>query len=85
VAASRWGIGGSLRAGAAGADDPGVPNPSPGLCEGCRHGRTVRGARSIFWRCARADTEPEFPRYPALPVLRCRGFEAAVAQPEAAP
>jgi hypothetical protein len=45
----------------------------------------VRGARSLFWRCARADTEPEFPRYPSLPVLACRGFEAAAAQPEVAP
>jgi hypothetical protein len=45
----------------------------------------VRGARSLFWRCERADTEPEFPRYPTLPVLRCHGFEAAVPQPEAAP
>ncbi|HEV7467254.1 MAG TPA: hypothetical protein VGP96_13190 [Candidatus Dormibacteraeota bacterium] len=62
-----------------------MPNPSPGLCAGCRHGRTVRGARSLFWRCERADTEPEFPRYPTLPVLRCHGFEAAVPQPEAAP
>lgn len=48
-----------------------------GLCAGCRHARvqtTARGSR--FWRCARAETDPRFARYPRLPVRACEGFEA---------
>ena len=61
---------------------------SPGLCERCRFGRTVRGARSIFWRCGRADAEPAYPRYPTLPVLSCPGYApsgAPGAEPGTAP
>jgi hypothetical protein len=30
----------------------------------------------VFSLCERSRTEPdEFPRYPRLPVLECRGFE----------
>ena len=47
----------------------------PGLCAGCRHARTVEGARTRFWLCSLAATDLRFPRYPALPVLRCAGFE----------
>jgi len=39
----------------------------------------VRTPRSVFWLCGRSRTEPEFPRYPRLPVLECAGFEAAAA------
>ena len=35
---------------------------------------TARG--STFWRCLRADDDPRFVRYPALPVRECPGFEA---------
>jgi len=50
----------------------------PGLCGGCRHSRRIETrAGSIFWLCERAATDPTFPRYPALPVLSCRGFEPA--------
>ena len=47
----------------------------PGLCASCAHARTVCGARASFWRCGRSDRDPSFPRYPRLPVLRCRGYE----------
>jgi len=47
----------------------------PGLCGDCRHARTVRGARSVFWICGRSATDPEYPRYPALPVRQCPGYE----------
>jgi len=49
----------------------------PGLCADCLHARTVRGARTVFWSCARSVTDPAYPRYPSLPVLRCAGFEPA--------
>ncbi|MGH7921297.1 MAG: hypothetical protein ACREQM_15345 [Candidatus Dormibacteraceae bacterium] len=52
----------------------------PGLCASCRHGRPVRGRRSAFWLCERSTTDPAYPRYPALPVRRCRGHAA---RPEA--
>lgn len=46
-----------------------------GLCLECRHGRRIRGARSIFWLCERSRIDPRFPRYPRLPVRRCAGYE----------
>jgi hypothetical protein len=55
--------------------------PEVGLCSVCRHARvqaSARGAR--FWRCARADAEPAFRRYPPLPVRACPGFEPGDAQ-----
>lgn len=49
----------------------------PGLCARCLHGKTVPGARSVFWMCERSRFDPRFPRYPRLPVLSCVGFEPA--------
>jgi hypothetical protein len=46
-----------------------------GLCAGCLHARIVRSKRSTFWLCERSKTDPRFPRYPTLPVVRCAGFE----------
>jgi hypothetical protein len=51
-----------------------APVPDPGLCKTCAHGSVVSGARSRFWRCGLSDTDRSYPRYPALPVLRCRGY-----------
>ena len=52
------------------------PEPPAGLCETCRHARIVTSDRgSHFIRCAQADTDPRFPRYPALPVVRCVAYE----------
>ena len=46
-----------------------------GLCAGCAHARpVVSGRGSTFWRCGLSATDPRFPRYPRLPVLRCEGF-----------
>jgi hypothetical protein len=47
-----------------------------GLCGHCRHRREQASRRgSFFQRCARADLDPSFPRYPPLPVRRCSGHE----------
>ncbi len=47
-----------------------------GLCFSCRWMRRVTNRRgSTFFRCGRADSDPRFPRYPALPVLACAGYE----------
>jgi len=49
-----------------------------GLCRSCRWMRTVVNRRgSTFYRCGRADWDERFPRYPALPVLECNGYEQA--------
>ncbi len=52
-------------------------DPQAGLCASCVHVRTVASGRgSVFLMCNRALTDHRFQKYPRLPVLRCRGFEA---------
>jgi hypothetical protein len=59
--------------------DISLREPSPGLCERCRHGRTILTDReSRFWLCQRSATDPRFPKYPVLPVLQCIGYEPAL-------
>ena len=48
---------------------------APGLCGRCTWARQVSTARgSGFVRCGRSDSDPGYPRYPALPVRHCEGF-----------
>ena len=56
-----------------------MPATTPaGLCDACLWARLVRSQRgSGFLRCGHSDTEPDYPRYPALPVRSCPGFTAA--------
>ncbi|MGH7673176.1 MAG: hypothetical protein ACREMC_09755 [Gemmatimonadales bacterium] len=57
-----------------------------GLCATCRWMRTVTNRRgSVFYRCARADDDPRFARYPPLPVRSCPGYETSgtLHQPQA--
>lgn len=57
----------------------GRTGPQPGLCGVCRHSRLIRTARgSIFRLCERSASDPQFPRYPNLPVVQCVGFEPAL-------
>jgi hypothetical protein len=49
-----------------------------GLCVRCAHGRRQESAKgNVFWRCARARSDPRFLPYPPLPVRACPGFEPA--------
>lgn len=49
-----------------------------GLCARCRHTQRVVSSRgSVFWLCGRSRLEPEYRKYPPLPVLRCAGWEPA--------
>ncbi|MGZ5308560.1 MAG: hypothetical protein ACXWDQ_03710 [Solirubrobacterales bacterium] len=49
---------------------------SAGLCDSCAYQRIVRNTRgSRFSLCERSRTDPAYPRYPRLPVTRCRGYE----------
>jgi hypothetical protein len=48
----------------------------------------VRTKRSTFSLCRRWKEDDRYPRYPRLPVLRCRGYEQVAAsdgEPEATP
>jgi hypothetical protein len=48
-----------------------------GLCDTCVHQQIVRNTRgSVFSLCRRSRDEPEFPRYPRIPVLACAGHES---------
>jgi hypothetical protein len=47
-----------------------------GLCADCRYMQRIESPRgSIFYLCRRAATDPEFPKYPRLPVLHCHGYD----------
>ncbi len=46
-----------------------------GLCFDCQYTQRIESARgSTFYRCTRSDTDPNFPKYPRLPVLQCPGY-----------
>jgi hypothetical protein len=54
----------------------GMPRTDAGLCDSCRHQRLVPNTRgSVFSLCERSKDEPEYPRYPRLPVVECPGWE----------
>jgi len=46
-----------------------------GLCADCIHQRTTRNKRgSTFSMCRLGQTDPDFKKYPPLPVLSCKGY-----------
>jgi hypothetical protein len=46
-----------------------------GLCRDCSYGRRVGSAQgSTFYLCERSCTDPQFPKYPRLPVVKCLGY-----------
>jgi hypothetical protein len=46
-----------------------------GLCADCVHVRRVESDRgATFLLCELSATDPAFPKYPALPVMRCAGY-----------
>jgi hypothetical protein len=50
----------------------------PGLCATCVNVKVVRSPRgSVFYRCLLSKNNPEFPKYPRLPVLTCKGWKQA--------
>jgi hypothetical protein len=52
-------------------------DPSIGLCSDCQHCRIVKSERSTFYMCRLSLIDPEFRKYPRLPVLRCPGYQPA--------
>jgi hypothetical protein len=50
--------------------------PDPGLCRNCQHARRVESDRgSIFFMCKLSFEDPQFAKYPRLPVLACSGHK----------
>lgn len=46
-----------------------------GLCADCQFMRRIASDRgSVFFFCERSKTDPQFPKYPRLPVLQCAGY-----------
>ena len=46
-----------------------------GLCSTCVHQKLIGNTRgSTFSLCERSKTDPAYPKYPRLPVLRCAGY-----------
>jgi hypothetical protein len=46
-----------------------------GLCWNCEYARHVEAKESsVYFLCERSLTDPTFPKYPRLPVLRCWGY-----------
>lgn len=56
-----------------------LPDPRVGLCATCLHVRRAGNRRgSVFYRCARAEHDLRFRKYPRLPVMNCIGYELDV-------
>jgi hypothetical protein len=52
-----------------------------GLCADCEQSRRVESShQSTFYLCQLSATDPAFPKYPPLPVIRCRGYEPRESQ-----
>jgi hypothetical protein len=52
-----------------------------GLCADCIHARVVESSKgSAFLLCQLSKTDPQFPKYPRLPVWSCSGYERFVCQ-----
>jgi len=55
--------------------------PDPGLCGTCVHSRQMKSDRaSTFYFCELSREDPNFPKYPRLPVIACRGYLAKPGQ-----
>jgi hypothetical protein len=50
-----------------------------GLCDSCKHQRIVKSGRgSVFSLCELGRTDPDWPKYPRVPVAKCRRHEPAM-------
>jgi hypothetical protein len=67
---------------------PGPPGGKPdlearlGLCARCEFGRLFRSGHDVtFVSCERSRTDPDYPRFPTIPMVRCPGFQASGEDP----
>jgi hypothetical protein len=57
--------------------------PRFGLCDQCVHQQLVKSGRgSVFSMCRIGLKDPDWPKYPQMPVVRCSRFEQVVGQPQ---
>ena len=50
-----------------------------GLCNACRNQKViVSGRGSKFSMCGLGLTDPDWPKYPRMPVLQCTRFEKSL-------
>jgi len=47
-----------------------------GLCDRCVHQQLVPARGGVYSRCRAHERDPQIPKYPPLPVLRCHAFVA---------
>jgi hypothetical protein len=48
-----------------------------GLCADCVHARRIESDRgAVFYLCELSAMDPAYRKYPALPVIRCAGYQA---------
>ena len=59
-----------------------MPGTLAGLCSDCQHCRIVKSDRATFYMCRLSLTNPEYRKYPPLPVLRCPGYSRVPALSE---
>ena len=53
-----------------------------GLCDSCAYQQIVRNTRgSVFSLCRRSREDPDFPKYPRVPVEACAGYESRPEEP----
>jgi hypothetical protein len=53
-----------------------------GLCADCEYSKIVRSDRgAAFYQCLHSFTDPAFPKYPRLPVLKCSGYSKIATPP----
>jgi hypothetical protein len=59
-----------------GRNEQGADKMHVGLCFDCAHGRKIESDRSsVFYLCELAASDPSYPKYPRLPVIRCAGYQ----------
>jgi hypothetical protein len=52
--------------------------PRFGLCDRCTHQKLIKSGRgSLFSMCQVGLRDPDWPKYPPMPVLRCPRFDAS--------
>jgi hypothetical protein len=58
------------------ANNSNVKSERIGLCSDCLYMRQIKSDRgSTFYQCERSASNPEFPKYPRLPVIQCPGYD----------
>jgi hypothetical protein len=60
--------------------------PDFGLCDRCVHQKIVRSGRgSLFSMCTVGLRDPDWPKYPPMPVVRCPRFDGSRDTPTPGP